>query len=793
MTVVTSSAGRSPIPSTLVRLSVGLACALLGVLIELGLDQVVAVAPWLIVSFAVGLLAAILGGLLGGVVAAIVGTAAQAVVIPAWVPAAGTLDGADWQIHAAAALVALVVGLWIRQLILRPRRKSVAEPADGSVGGDGPETGLPWHTADADRAGRSGGAISAGARAARAPTGGRAPGPDPASVASLAAADEASPSARPDHGPAATAADLEVVADAVRDFAVARTPAQVADSLARHATALSGAAGAIVYLGRDGADGLVPLGRHGAADPTAPERLAADPDPSNPTGPARGTRRRPGASPYGFARPAPGHAMSGNGRVVDCEIRSGAGMVGVLRLSGAPDGPRPRPGRLVEVLVAVAADTLGRGRLESSWRAAEAEAAGAVGRVGILARLAAALVRATTVEGVARTLVDLAVDDLGAGFAVVHVPEPGSGVYRLAHARGYPAGLHAREASIDPASVTPVTRAALDRSIVQVVGEDGWREAFPAASNVPAITGVGAITAIPMQAAGAVQGVLTIGWRTRPDPTVGARDLLTIAADQGAQALERAVLHAHDEDARRFQEAFIGVVSHELRTPITTILAGSRLLSRRLEGDPRAAELSDDIAVEADRLSRIVDDLLVLSRLERRHLTVGDEPVHLDHLLTRILRSEATRWPDHRFEVRPSRGSHVVIGDETYVEQVLHNLISNAAKYSPLGSLVEIAIDDAPGGDVDVRVLDEGPGVAPAEVDELFSLFYRSPATAASAAGAGIGLFVSRRLVAEMGGRMWARPRAGAGSEFGFSLGRYPIDEAELDGPLPGAAAAAGD
>ncbi len=78
-----------------------------------------------------------------------------------------------------------------------------------------------------------------------------------------------------------------------------------------------------------------------------------------------------------------------------------------------------------------------------------------------------------------------------------------------------------------------------------------------------------------------------------------------------------------------------------------------------------------------------------------------------------------------------------------------------------------------------MRVLDEGPGIAPAEVDDLFTLFYRSASTSASAAGAGIGLFVSRQLVTEMGGRIWARPRPGGGSEFGFSLAPYPIDELE--------------
>jgi signal transduction histidine kinase len=756
MTAVRSEARRSAIPSTVIRLSVGLACAVLGILVTLGLDQVVAVAPWLVVTFAVGLLAAILGGILGGSVAAVLGTLGQVFAIPAWVPAVARLGGANAEVHAGSAILALVAGLWIRNLVLRSR------PAPGPR--------LP-----------GGARVDAGHSVTSVPV------PSGANERPARGVDQ-----DPIRPAAATIADLEVVSRAVQDFAAARTPAQVADALARHAAGLSGASGATVYLGRDGADGYLPLGRHGRADPGAPERLGADHtrlQSIGPTGRARtarpATTRALVTVPSAGASAAAGRTSSDGAQVVECRIGSGTATYGVLRLNGDRNGARPRPGVLVDVLLQVAADALERGQLRTTRRAAEGDAAGALGRVRLLARLAAALVGGTTVNEAARTLVDLAVDDHAAGIAGVHVPDHDSGQFRLVRARGYPAGLLARDDTIPASAITPVTQAAHDRSIVEVSGEDGWREAFPTASNVPAITGVRMITAIPMQTAAAVQGVLTIGWRVATDRARADLDLVAIVADQGAQALERALLHAHDEDARRFQEAFIGVVSHELRTPITTIVAGSRLLRRRVEAGSPAAELTDDIEVEADRLSRIVDDLLVLSRLERRHLTIGDEPVHLDHLLARVLRSESARWPDHQFSVRSSAGSHVVVGDETYVEQVLRNLISNAAKYSPVGSPVQLVLDDSPDGEVHVGVLDEGPGVAPAEVDDLFSLFYRSPSTAASAAGAGIGLFVSRRLVAEMGGRMWARPRPGGGSEFGFSLERYPIDEAELDELLP--------
>jgi two-component system sensor histidine kinase ChiS len=109
-----------------------------------------------------------------------------------------------------------------------------------------------------------------------------------------------------------------------------------------------------------------------------------------------------------------------------------------------------------------------------------------------------------------------------------------------------------------------------------------------------------------------------------------------------------------------------------------------------------------------------------------------------------------------------------VVADPTYAEQVVRNLLSNAAKYGG-GSRVEIVLEAAD-DEVAVRILDDGPGIEAGEVDRLFELFYRSPSTAARASGAGIGLFVCARLVQAMGGHIWARPRPAGGAEFGFAL-----------------------
>ena len=141
----------------------------------------------------------------------------------------------------------------------------------------------------------------------------------------------------------------------------------------------------------------------------------------------------------------------------------------------------------------------------------------------------------------------------------------------------------------------------------------------------------------------------------------------------------------------------------------------------------------------------------------------------MQRLLPRVVQSEEGRWPGVSFQLRIASGLPTVSADPTYVEQVVRNLLANAAKYGGLESAVVIEADRGD-GEVLVRVLDDGPGFPIEERDRLFELFYRSARTAATAGGAGIGLFVCARLVAAMGGRIWAEPRPTGGAEFGFAL-----------------------
>ena len=241
--------------------------------------------------------------------------------------------------------------------------------------------------------------------------------------------------------------------------------------------------------------------------------------------------------------------------------------------------------------------------------------------------------------------------------------------------------------------------------------------------------------------------------------------------DEGRIAVMRDITSSRRARAQR--EAFLGILSHELRTPITTIYAGSKVLARDdpLEA-PTRRELAADISAEAERLFRLVEDLLVMTRVERGVLQLANEPVLLQRVLAGAIRLESAHWPSTRIELTGPTDLPAVSGDATYVEQVTRNLLSNAAKYSPPATPVEVRLEESP-GEVVVRVLDRGRGFQSGESEDLFELFYRSPATTAQASGAGIGLFVCRRLINAMRGRIWARPRPGGGAEFGFALPLY--------------------
>ena len=222
--------------------------------------------------------------------------------------------------------------------------------------------------------------------------------------------------------------------------------------------------------------------------------------------------------------------------------------------------------------------------------------------------------------------------------------------------------------------------------------------------------------------------------------------------------------------ARVLRETFIGMLSHELRTPITTVYGGAKVLARRADTlVPEVRAIVADIESEAERLYRLVEDLVVLTKSEAASLEASHEPVLMQRIIPGLVAAEASRWPALQFDVSCRPAMPPVYAEQTYVEQIVRNLLTNAAKYGGAEGRIEV-VGDYDADEVIVRVLDRGPGFPEDDAPRLFDIYYRSPQVARRAAGAGIGLFVSKALVDAMNGRIWATARESGGAEFGFAL-----------------------
>jgi PAS domain S-box-containing protein len=221
----------------------------------------------------------------------------------------------------------------------------------------------------------------------------------------------------------------------------------------------------------------------------------------------------------------------------------------------------------------------------------------------------------------------------------------------------------------------------------------------------------------------------------------------------------------------RLRAEFVSTAAHEFQTPLTAILGFSELLQE----DPRlpAGELREYLGIiqeKAEYLSRLVDQLLDVSRLERgRELLLQIAPCRLDQILRNLVRSYQQRSSRDLFELLLPAEFPPIEADEVRLTQVLENLLSNAVKYSPGGGRVRISLERVEAG-VQVVVSDQGLGMTQEELAKAFDKFYRSNTADNAPSGTGLGLFIARSIAEAHGGSLTAESRPGQGTSMIFTL-----------------------
>ncbi len=224
-----------------------------------------------------------------------------------------------------------------------------------------------------------------------------------------------------------------------------------------------------------------------------------------------------------------------------------------------------------------------------------------------------------------------------------------------------------------------------------------------------------------------------------------------------------------DRSLRRLQDEFLALASHELRTPLTPLQGYLELLASLARPGTPGAHYAAASLEQVGRLKVLVGDLLDVGRLQTGKLRIDKASLDLGPVVASAIVTARMEAPGQLI-VLDADPAVVVDGDATRLEQVALNLLSNAVKYAPEGSRVEVRVE-ARDGWAEVRVSDDGPGIAAADLPHLFSRFYQGArADAPSRQGLGLGLFIARELVTAHGGTIGVTSEEGRGTTFTVRL-----------------------
>ncbi len=247
------------------------------------------------------------------------------------------------------------------------------------------------------------------------------------------------------------------------------------------------------------------------------------------------------------------------------------------------------------------------------------------------------------------------------------------------------------------------------------------------------------------------------------------------AEEERAELLQREqAARAEAEAAIVVRDEFLSIASHELKTPVTSLVAYSQMLERRAqrgaalpERDRRAVHV---LADQAGRLSRLIDSLLDISRIQTGHFTLNRAPIDLCALSARVVTEVQMTVERHTIECVCSDEPLIVEGDDLRLEQMLQNLVQNAIKYSPNGGRISVTIRQDEGHAV-LAVSDQGIGIPHEAYSQLFQRFYRAGNSADSViSGMGLGLYVVKEIVERHAGAIEVVSAEGQGSTFTVRL-----------------------
>ncbi len=251
--------------------------------------------------------------------------------------------------------------------------------------------------------------------------------------------------------------------------------------------------------------------------------------------------------------------------------------------------------------------------------------------------------------------------------------------------------------------------------------------------------------------------------------------------ESGDEGIRGVIAVFHDitrlKELEKIRQDFVANVSHELRTPLTTIKGYAETLLEGALKEEVAPQFVQVIKRHSDRLTKIVEDLLALSRIESEEFQLTFEKISLTELIDDVF--DFIKEAADKKKITITKGSipssSVIEGDRNYLEQILINLLDNAVKYGREGGEITIAIVEKNQKEVQFSIKDNGVGIPKEDIPRIFERFYRvDKGRSQDLGGTGLGLSIVKHLVQAHGGKVWAESQLEKGSTFYFTMPAYP-------------------
>jgi signal transduction histidine kinase len=287
-------------------------------------------------------------------------------------------------------------------------------------------------------------------------------------------------------------------------------------------------------------------------------------------------------------------------------------------------------------------------------------------------------------------------------------------------------------------------------------------------------TGLRAVLAVPLVRTGELLGAIVLRtYDERTRFTLDDAHLLGLFGDQAVAALTNAEAFERQrrameqlEKVNRAKSEFVSIVSHEFRTPLTGIQGFSEMMRDEDLSLAEMKEYAADINKDAQRLNRMINEMLDLSRMEAGRMTLDRQAADLNAIVKDVVDRVRPHAPEHPITLRLDPALPQIMADRDRLTQVVGNLLSNAVKYSPTGGAIVVTTsrEDA---SLHLAVRDHGMGIAPDALDSIWEQYSRVDSKAMKGIqGTGLGLPIVRQIVAMHGGKVWAESEAGRGSTF---------------------------